>query len=119
MTRSTRKYFNQPTEYNGIRFDSKKEANRYADLLPLERAGEIADLKLQPRFALIINGTPVRIRSAKRPKGTACRYTADFQYTDLRTGNTVVEDTKGRDTDASRLRRAVVECIYGIEIQII
>lgn len=32
------KYRNQPTEINGIRFASKKEARRYQDLKLLERA---------------------------------------------------------------------------------
>ena len=119
VSKNRRKYRNQPTVYNGIRFDSKREAARYADLLLVERAGEIANLELQPVFPLVIDGVPVKIRSPGRPNGTRCKYTADFRYLDLRTNTTVVEDTKGIDTQASRLRRAVIECIYGIKIDLI
>lgn len=108
---------------DGINFDSKREANRYKDLQLLERAGEISGIELQPVYPLtiLIDGAyrDVKIRSAKRPNGTRCKYTADFRYQCLRTGRQVVEDVKGRDTDASRLRRAVVECIYGIKIDLI
>ena len=113
------KYFAQPCHHDGIRFASKREGNRYLELKLLQRAGEITGLELQPVYWLVINDKAVRMRSAKRPNGTRCKYTADFRYTDTRTGLVVVEDTKGRDTDASRLRRAVVECIYDIKIVLI
>ena len=123
----TRKYRNIPTTVQGRTFDSKREANRYGELLLLERAGEISGIECQPVYPLeiprMIDGklqsVPVKIRSAKRPNGTRTKYTADFRYQDKRTGQQVVEDVKGIDTTASRLRRAVVECIYGIEIVLI
>ena len=37
----------------------------------------------------------------------------------VETGETYVEDVKGVDTTASRLRRAVVEAEYGIRIVIV
>ena len=39
------KYHSVKTVVNGIVFDSKKEAKRYYELLLLEKAGEIHDLK--------------------------------------------------------------------------
>ena len=110
------KYRAKPEYVNGHRFASGAEANRYRELLLLVRAGEIQSLELQPVFPLVIDGKPVKIRSDKRPNGTKTKYSADFRYVDNRTGRTVIEDVKGFDTTASRLRRAVVECIYGIEI---
>lgn len=54
------KYHNKKVCYNGIAFDSKKEACRYSELLLLERAGVITDLQMQVPFVLIpsqrING---------------------------------------------------------------
>lgn len=44
------KYGNSKT-YDG--FDSKKEARRYQELLIMERAGKISDLKRQVKFILI------------------------------------------------------------------
>lgn len=113
------KYNAQSITIDGIKFASKREGARYSDLKLLQRAGEISDLELQPEFPLIINDKPVKIRSTGFPNGRRCKYSADFRYIDTRTGRSVVEDTKGMDTTASRLRRAVVECIYGIEIVLI
>lgn len=39
------KYRNNKVEYDGIIFDSKKEAQRYAELKLLERRGELWILK--------------------------------------------------------------------------
>lgn len=125
--RKPHKYHAQAITIDGIKFASKAEGRRYSDLKLLERAGEISGLELQPEYPLVIprmidgklTNVPVRIRSAKRPNGTRTKYTADFRYQDTRTGRQVVEDVKGFDTTASRLRRAVVECIYGIEIVLI
>lgn len=119
-----RKYRNQPEWVGERKFDSKAEANRYRELILLERANEIANIECQPVFPLQIlqtDGTyrAVKIRSDKRPNGTRTKYTADFRYQCLRTGRQIVEDVKGVDTTASRLRRAVVEAIYGIEIVLI
>ena len=58
-----------------VRFDSRKEARRYDELMARLRAGEIKDLRLQPQFTLQeAYTTPegVRVR--------AIRYQADFSY---------------------------------------
>ncbi len=96
------------TTVNGITFDSKKEARRYAELMELLRAGVISDLRLQPEITLqgaykTAQGEPVR----------AIRYRADFSYT--RDGKTVWEDVKGMRTDVYRMKRKM--CLdKGIEI---
>lgn len=88
---SKRKYHNEPVTVNGIRFDSRKEARRFQNLLALLRAGAIEELKLQPEFTLQeAYTTPegVRVR--------AIRYRADFSY--KRGGDLIVEDVKSRAT---------------------
>ncbi len=69
------KYGNIPTELNGIRFDSAKEARRYEALMLAKSMGVIGDLRLQEDFTLQEaytqdNGERVR----------AIRYRADFTY---------------------------------------
>ena len=113
------KFRNQPEYVDGHRFDSKAEANRYRELALLERAGAIRDLKLQPRFPFEVNGKPVLIKSDGYPNGRRASYRGDFRYTCNETNRDVVEDVKGHDTSESRLRRALVECIYGVEIVLI
>lgn len=69
------KYHNIPTEVNGIKFDSRKEANRYKVLLAAQEAGQIHDLRLQHDFTLqeaYTTPSGERIR--------AIRYKADFTY---------------------------------------
>ena len=83
------KYKAKKTVLDGIEFDSRKEARRYAELKVQELAGMIRDLRLQVRFELI----PAQLR----PDGTKeepCYYIADFVYLDSY-GRLVVEDVKG------------------------
>lgn len=125
------KYGAKPTVVDGHKFPSKKEAKRYGELKLMERAGAIAGLELQPRFPIVINGEAVRY-----PSGVALEYRGDFKYTDTKTRRVVVEDVKGvrktarpvgvkkprhegTDTDASRIKRALVAAIYGIEVRIV
>jgi hypothetical protein len=85
---------------DGIRFDSRGEAVRYQQLVALEAAGEIRALSLQPRFEIQPGFT--------RPDGEKVRpihYVADFQYQEVQTGRVVVEDFKGFETEAFKLKR--------------
>ena len=83
------KYANRRAIVDGIAFDSKKEAKRYAELRLLERAGAIRNLERQVKFELIpsqrMNGKTVE---------RACNYIADFAYEDG-DGHYIVEDVKG------------------------
>lgn len=115
--KSGSKLGNEEKIVDGIKFHSKREARRYRDVLKVMlAAGEIEKLELQPKFPLEINGKPVKIRSKGYPSGRKSSYRADFRYRVVETGEVVVEDVKGFDTDYARLKRAIVECIYGIEI---
>lgn len=104
------KYHNKKVCYNGIAFDSKKEAHRYSELLLLERAGVITDLQMQVPFLLIpsqrINGKVVE---------RECKYIADFVYTENR--KKVVEDTKGMRTKDYIIKRKLMLYIHGIQIK--
>lgn len=119
------KYGAVPTEVDGIRFASKKEARRYQELRLLEKAGEIAALELQPRFALI--AVPVSDQPTLKRGDSVCmvgralgvkvgEYRADFRYTERGRGD-IVEDVKGVRTPVYRLKKKMVEAQYGIEIR--
>ena len=112
------KYRAKRTVIDGIPFASQKEALRYRELRLLQRAGEIEDLTLQPRFRLYIEQQPILIRSNGYPNGRQATYLADFQYKD-KNGVLVVEDVKGMDTPVSRLKRAIVEAQYRIRVELI
>ena len=77
---SGRKYHNKPTERvtaagNVLRFDSQKEARRYDELILLEQAGEIRNLRMQVDFTLQEAYTDTEGRRVR-----AIRYKADFTY---------------------------------------
>ena len=100
MTWNRRGKFNAVrTEVDGVKFASKKEAARFSELALLNKAGEISDLKLQPRFPCVVNGIKV------------CTYVADFEYINL-DGEVIVEDSKGFKTPMYRLKKKLFEAIY-------
>jgi hypothetical protein len=98
------KYHNKPTEQNGIQFDSCKEANRYQELLLLEKAGLVRNLELQPRYDLVVNGCKVGY------------YKGDFRYEDVATGKSITEDVKGVRTAVYMLKKKLVKALYGVDI---
>ena len=100
------KYRAVPTKVDGIRFASKKEARRYAELKLLQKAGHITDLKLQPKIRCMTAGTHI------------CDYVADFFYYDRRKegGRMVYEDAKGYKTPVYKLKKKLVLALTGIEI---
>ena len=115
------KYHNQPEMRGGIRFDSRKEARRYDELMLLLRKGEIRDLKLQPQFTLQ--------EAYTTPEGNrvrAIRYQADFSY-EMRDHSPewtcvawriVVEDVKSKATKTRvyEIKKKLMRERFGIEI---
>lgn len=91
---------------DGTVYDSKKEYKRHMELMLLQRAGEISDLKRQVPYELI----------PKQDGERAVTYVADFVYKDARTGEEVVEDCKGFKTDVYKLKRKMLRYKYGIKI---
>lgn len=100
------KYGAIPTVLDGIRFASRREADRYVHLRLLERAGHITQLQLQPVFEL---HAPGGVRVAK--------YVADFAYRDLRTLRLVIEDVKGVQTAIFRLKAKWMKAEHGIDVR--
>ena len=101
------KYGNRKVTIDGHTFDSEKEGRRYRELKLLEKAGEISHLELQPKFLLIVNGSPV-----KSAGGRKLFYKADFAYFDYTIQKRIVEDCKGFKTDIYKLKKQLVEHIY-------
>lgn len=99
------KYNNSKTEVNGIKFDSAKEANRYKDLILLQKAGHIGMLELQVPYELNEDGT------------FSYKYVADFVYIDTMTGAKIVEDVKGFRTEEYKKKRKLMAKVHGIIIK--
>ena len=104
-----RKYHNTKTVADGIKFDSKLEAERYAQLKILERAGVIRALELQPSFGLL----PSFRKNGKTWRKTV--YKADFRYILAKDDRIIIEDVKGSTaviTDVFRLKQKLFEYKY-------
>lgn len=92
------KYGAKATVIDGVRFASKAEAERDAELQILLKAKLIRDLRRQPRYPLIVRGKKV------------ATYVGDWEY---REGNRlVVEDKKGVKTAVFRLKWRLVQVLY-------
>lgn len=70
------KYGNAITEVDGIRFDSRKEAKYYKDLLWQQRTGAVKSIELQPEFVL----QPAYEVAGKKIRPII--YKADFKVTE-------------------------------------
>ena len=121
------KYNAKKVVVNGELYDSKKEAKRGVELGLLEQAGKITNIRRQVKYTLI---PAQREPDIVGPKGGVKRgktieqelaYIADFIYTDLETGETVVEDVKGyRDGGAYRvfsIKRKLMLWLFGIRVK--
>lgn len=123
------KYYNVKTKASdGIVFDSLKEARRYEQLLLLQRAGEISNLKRQVPYELIPNQyityeryskTGKRLEDGKKLIERKVEYVADFVYTETKSGEVVVEDTKSPATRTRDyiIKRKLMRHIHGIKIR--
>ena len=113
------KYHAEKDSRGDIKFDSKKEARKFDELLPLYQSGEIRKLKLQPEFTLQEAYTTV---DGKRIP--AIRYRADFSYERKTPPDTygyvywvpVVIDTKGVKTDVYRMKAKMFIEKFGFPI---
>ena len=103
---------------DGTSYDSKLEASRAQKLKLFEKAGVIADLKEQHPISLHTyrGGKQVPI---KYGSGRQAVYRADFVYHIVESGELVIEDVKGMDTQLSKLKRAIVAAQTGIEVKVV
>lgn len=102
------KYHNKKMIIDGIRFDSKREAERYIELKCMEKQGEISELVIHPKFVLL----PGFKYHGKTER--AVTYTADFMYKE-KNGNKVAEDVKGVRTEVFNIKRKFFLFQYGKE----
>lgn len=93
------KYGAQKTVVDGITFDSKREAQRYQELLLLEQSHKISHLLLQPKYTL-----QEAFTDKQGNKHGAITYKADFAYYDD-LGFRIVEDVKGVETAVFKLKK--------------
>lgn len=101
-SKTVSKYRNQKCGIDGLKFDSKRELNRFRELKILERSGEISYLQLQPEFIL----------QEKLPGIRAIKYRADFMYHELGSNHVVVEDVKGMKTQVYLLKKKLFMAKY-------
>lgn len=110
--------------FDGIQFDSRKEARRYQELLLLQRAGAILNLRRQVKYILIPaqyefyerygkNGK--KLKDGRRLLEKECAYVADFVYEE--NGKEIVEDTKGIKTKDYIIKRKMMLFMHGIRIK--
>lgn len=105
------KYRNKPVQFGDEKFRSQREFARYMALVQLQKAGQIAGLVREVPFVL---APAVVIQGRKRP---ALRYFADFVYSDVATGQIVVEDAKGVRTEGYRIKRHLMKAVHDIDIK--
>lgn len=121
LTRS--KYRNNKITLGGETYDSMKEYYRYLDLVLMQQAGEIKELRRQVKYILIpAQREPDTIGSrGGRKKGKLLErevaYIADFVYIDVSSGETVVEDTKGMRTTDYIIKRKMMLYFHHIKIK--
>ena len=110
LKRPDSKYHTAPIDErtrDGITFASKGEMYRYLELKLKEKAGEIKDLELQPRYELIPQFT-----DWKGEKYNSITYVADFRYYEVITKRIVVEDFKGYETDVFKIKEKLLRYKY-------
>ena len=108
------KYGNKKVERHGKTFDSIKEADRYDELLLLEKAGEISHLECQPKLLMYSGTTPIR-----GDTGRHMFYQGDFAYFCYKRNKRIIEDVKSKATKTRlfKLKKAILKANYiGIEI---
>jgi hypothetical protein len=102
------KYNAVKVKEDGYTFDSKQEHKRYCELRLLERAKQIGNLEVHPRFDIEINGSKI------------CTYEADFGYRLLHGAffgkARVIEDVKAIATPVYRIKKKLMKAVHGIDI---
>lgn len=120
-----KKYNNTKVEYDGIKFDSKKEMQRYIVLKAAEDSGVISNLELQVKYELIpavreeyIEHLKTKDKVKTRTLQLPITYTCDFQY--LKNGVLIVEDVKASPKMLPKefvLKEKMMFALKGIKIK--
>ena len=97
---------NAKVEYDGKKFDSKKERDHYIKLKYRERAGEISNLECQKVLRLEVNGKLV------------CKFKPDFYF--IENGKEVYHDAKGYKGGDRwaiyRIKVKLLEALTGLKV---
>ncbi len=101
------KYGATRVQIDGVWFDSKDEGRRYRELQLMQASGLISNLETHPAYKIIYNDY------------TICVVELDFKYLDLKTGEYVIEDVKGKDNAGSILKRKLVEAFHKIKVKVV
>ncbi len=98
------KYGNKKTVYNGIKYDSKKEAEYAFRLDVLKKSGEVNRWERQINYKLEVQGIKI------------CSYRLDFKvyYSD---GRIEYVDVKGYRTTEYKIKAKLMRACHGIQIK--
>jgi hypothetical protein len=107
------KYGNKKIVHGGVEFDSQKEAERWSELWLLKKGKVITELERQVRFELI----PAQYDKHGKLLERSISYVADFVYIDMKTGERIVEDTKGKKTKDYIIKRKLMLYFHRIRIR--
>jgi hypothetical protein len=102
------KFGNVWTEVDGIKFQSKAEANYYGKLKILLRAGKIKDFKRQVVYRIVVNSVFI------------CSYRCDFLIF-YNNGTHSIIDVKGEATEnlyVFQIKKKLLFACYGITLKI-
>lgn len=120
-----RKYNNTKVEYDGIKFDSKKEMQRYVLLKEAEKDGLISNLQLQVKFELIpavkeeyVEHLKTKDKIKTRTLQLPITYTCDFMYD--KGDETIIEDIKASPKMLPKeytLKKKMMFALKGIQIK--
>lgn len=110
---------------DGQKFDSKKEKQRYDELVLMEKAGLIRNLKRQVPFELlpavwedVTIQLKTKVKQERRCIFRTTEYVADFTYE--QDGVEVVEDVKASayfQDSVYKLKKKMMYCIHNIKIK--
>lgn len=92
-------------EYEGIKFPSAGERDRWIVLLALQKKGYIRDLKRQVTYDL--------------NPGGAFKYEARWDFTYFEKGVFVVEDFKGFETEEFKKKKKLMLKLYNIDVKVV
>lgn len=119
------KYNNKTVEWNGLKFDSRKEMERYLFLLEAKEQGLIHTLQRQVKFELIpavketyIEHLKTKDKEKVRTLQLAITYTCDFAY--YKGDEYVIEDVKASPKMLPKeytLKKKMMFALKGIKIK--
>lgn len=103
------KYKNKSCFVDGVRFDSRREAAYYGELLMQKKAGLISGFKRQVTFHLYAHEVGAEPEFQRQRQ--VCDHRVDFLVTRLN-GDQEVHEVKGFATEVWNLKRKLFEANY-------